>query len=176
MGERDLLKRGWEIAWPLLPPTIALTVALAIAPERAELEAHVWLVVVLGFALVLLRRSVRSTYPPAASPFLRSLDGPRARIERPASLLRVEREVSMARASAFDVHFRLRPTVWNLATELLAFRRGIDLNRDPEPSQAVLGDDLWELVRPDRPQPPQRDAPGIDVERLERVVTALERI
>ena len=176
MGERDLVKRGWEIARPLLPPTIALTVALAIAPERAELEAHVWLVVVLGLALISLRRSVRSTYPPSPSPFLQSLDGRREKIDRPASLLRVEREVSMARASAFDVHFRLRPTLGTLATELLAFRRGVDLSRSPEQSRAVLGDDLWELVRPDRPHPPQRHAPGIDAERLERVVTALERV
>jgi hypothetical protein len=170
------VKRAWEITRPLLPPTIAFATALAIAPERAELEVHVWLLIVLGLALVSLLRIVRSTYPSATSPFLQSLGRRRVRIERPASLLRVEREVSMARASAFDVHFRLRPTLGKLATELLAFRRGLDLGRSPEPTQAVLGDDLWELVRPDRPQPLQRHARGIDEERLERVVTALERI
>ena len=85
----------------------------------------------------------------------------------------------MARASAFDVHFRLRPTLGEARDgDSLAFRRGLDLERGapnrPTPCLGRRG--LWELVRPDRPQPLQRHAAGIDEERLERVVTALERI
>jgi len=40
----------------------------------------------------------------------------------------------------------------------------------------VLGDDVWELVRPDRPQPFERLGTGIDPARLESVVSTLERI
>ena len=45
-------------------------------------------------------------------------------VERPAALSRLEREVSMAGSAAFDLHFRLRPTVTALAAELLSSRRG----------------------------------------------------
>ena len=72
--------------------------------------------------------------------------------------------------------FRLRPVITELATELLSSRRGIELERDPEQARAALGDDVWELVRPDRPQPAERHGSGIDENRLERVVTALERV
>ena len=66
----------------------------------------------------------------------------------------------MAGSAAFDVHFRLRPVIAELAAELLSSRRGIDLERDPERAHAVLGDDVWELVRPDRPQPAERHGSG----------------
>ena len=82
----------------------------------------------------------------------------------------------MAGSAAFDVHYRLRPTVTELAAELLSARRGIDLEREPERARAVLGDDAWELVRPDRPQPAERHGAGIDEATLDRVVTALERV
>ena len=83
----------------------------------------------------------------------------------------------MAARPAFDVHFRLRPMITELAAELLSSRRGIDLERDPERAQALLGDDVWELVRPDRPQPAERHGPGHRrARRSSRVVTALERV
>ena len=82
----------------------------------------------------------------------------------------------MAGSAAFDVHFRLRPVIAELAAELLSSRRGIDLERDPDRAHAALGDDVWELVRPDRPQPAERHGSGIDEAQLGRVVTALERV
>ena len=82
----------------------------------------------------------------------------------------------MAGSAAFDLHFRLRPTVTALAAELLSSRRGIDLDAEPERARLVLGQDAWELVRPDRPAPPERHAPGIGEAELGAVVSALERI
>ena len=79
----------------------------------------------------------------------------------------------MAVSSAFDVHYRLRPALVELAAGLLSSRRGIELETDPARARAVLGDDVWELVRPDRPQPTERDAAGIDPASLDRVVEAL---
>lgn len=161
----------------LLLPTVGLGIALAIAPDRAALEIHVWLLVVLGIVLLVLLATIRSVYPAAPSPFAESLrPAPPAVADRPGSLTRLEREVSMAGTAAFDVHYRLRPSLVVLASGLLSARRGISLEREPERAQAVLGDDAWELVRPDRPQPDQRLAGGIDARTLERVVVALERI
>jgi len=170
------MRRAWRVAELVLLPTIGLAVAVALAPDRAALEVHVWLLVVLGLALVAFLGIVRATYPSGSSPFVASLGQPRVAVERPAALVRLEREVSMAGSAAFDVHFRLRPTLMELAAELLSSRRGIDLEHDPDRAHAVLGDDVWELIRPDRPHPPERHAAGIGAAELGRVVTALEHV
>ena len=55
-------------------------------------------------------------------------------------------------------------------------RRGLRLERDVEESRRLLGPDLWELVRPDRPTPRGRDAPGIPPRRLEEMLDVLEAL
>lgn len=170
------MRRAWRVAELLALPTIGLGVALALAPDRAERAVHVWLLVVLGLALLTFMGVVRSAYPSTPSPFAASLRQPRVAVERPGALVRLEREVSMAGSSAFDVHYRLRPALVELAAGLLSSRRGIDLEREPDRARAVLADDAWELVRPDRPQPAQRLGAGIDAADLARVVSALEQV
>jgi hypothetical protein len=168
--------RAWRVIQLVLLPSLGLVVALLIAPQRATLAIHVWLLIVLGLAFLAFLRLVQALYHPAPSPFERSLRRQQPAAERPGSLSRLEREVSMAGSAAFDVHFRLRPVIAELATELLSSRRGIDLERDPDRAHAALGDDVWELVRPDRTQPTERHGSGIDEAQLGRVVTALERV
>jgi hypothetical protein len=171
-----MLRRAWLVGRLLLFPTIALGVALAIAPSRAALEVHVWLLVVLAFALLAFLGVVAGAYARGPSPFDASLVRHPEPLQRPSSLARLEREVSMAGTAAFDVHFRLRPTVTELASELLFARRGIDMRRDPAAARAVLGDEAWALVEPDRQTPTDRHAAGIDEAEAERILTALERI
>jgi hypothetical protein len=170
------MRRAWRVAELVAIPTIGLGVALALAPDRAALEVHVWLLVVLSLALLAFLAIVRAAYPRTPSPFAASLGRAPVAAERPGGLEHLEREVSMAGSAAFDVHHRLRPLVVELASELLSSNRGIDLDRDPDRAHAVIGDDVWELVRPDRPQPADKHDPGIDEARLERVVMALESI
>jgi hypothetical protein len=93
----------------------------------------------------------------------------------PEDLARLEGQVSLASASAFDLHFRLRPLLRELAASRLA-RRGIDLDAEPGAAQSLLGEEAWELVRADRPEPTDRRAPGFPPARLDAVVTAIERI
>jgi hypothetical protein len=63
----------------------------------------------------------------------------------------------------------------SLAAGLL-LRRGIDIERSPERAAALLGPDVWELVRPDRPAPDDRTAPGVPIETVERALDDLERL
>ena len=41
-------------------------------------------------------------------------------------------DVALAQAGEFDVHFRLRPLLRDIATAGLAMQSGIDLDRQPE--------------------------------------------
>lgn len=90
-------------------------------------------------------------------------------------LARVERELVMGSAAAFDFHRRLRPLLCEVADHRLRLR-GIFADEQPERAQAVLGEDVWELVRPDRPVPDDRHAPGVDLDEVETVVARLERL
>jgi len=169
--------------WPILLlqalglPTLVYAVAVGLTPGRAELITHIYLVVVAGGLLaglaVSLTRSLRTV---GASSFELGL---RRRVRAPVRLQqleRLEREVTVGRQNAWDLHNRLRPTLSETAAGLLATRHGVDLERQPERAASLLGPEAWELVAPGRAAPEHRDAPGVDAALLDRVIAGLERL
>jgi len=108
---------------------------------------------------------------------------PRRRLRRrpPArgqlrELARVERQVTLASGSAFDLHVRLRPTIREIAEYRLLTHYGLLLDEEPEQARGILGEPTWELVRPDRELPENRHAPGLSVGELDEIVSSLERL
>ena len=161
---------------PLLA-SLALGAALAFVPGRRELALHVYELALATLALAWLVGLVTRTHAPAAeSPFDLGLRRPRDEGEPVVELERLEREVSMATTTAFDLHFRLRPRLQRIAAQLLASRRGVDLTTNPTAARRLLGDDAWELVRPDAPAPTDRSGPGVGVTELRATLTALESL
>ena len=155
--------------------TICAGLFLVVLPDRAALVGHIWLVVVLALSLGVALERLRRDLPRRTSSFDAAFAPRGTSRARPASLARAEREVTLATGTAFDVHFRLRPMLQSLSAGLL-LRRGVDVERDPVRAEELLGPDVWELVRPDRPAPDDRSAPGVSIETVERVVADLERI
>jgi hypothetical protein len=101
----------------------------------------------------------------------------RERVSRSApDLAAVDRLLNLSVSSAEDEHVRLRPLVAGLARQRLADHTGVRLDGDPDVAAAAVGPDVWELVRPDRPRPPDRRGRGIEPARLRRMVESLERI
>jgi hypothetical protein len=161
----------------LVLPTIGLVAALVVAPGRAELWGHLYLVCLLGIALVTTVGLLRADEPePAPSAFDAALRRREREAVRLPELARLEREVTLAAASAFDLHYRLRPILREVAGGLLFARRGIDLDQQPDRARAVLGDEAWRLVEPGRPPPGDRHGPGVPPEELARVIERLEAI
>jgi hypothetical protein len=158
----------------LLVPTLALGLALALAPGRATLEVRVWLLVVLAGGLLIVVGAIRESHPPVPSPFDAALARRRPEQHVFPTLAKLAREVSMSTGSAFDFHFRLRPTLREVAQGLLLSRRGIDLDFEPERAREALGEETWELVRAGRPAPDEHRAAGIAPEALARVIASLE--
>jgi hypothetical protein len=155
--------------------TVVLVVLLIVLPGRTELVLHVYALAIAAIVLVQLVRAVRTAHPVAtSSPFDAALRTGRRRNERLPELARVEREVSLGMATAFDLHYRLRPPLRRLAGELLAARRGIDLDGSPEAARKALGDQTWEIVRADREPPRDRYGAGLELATLHAVVTSLE--
>jgi hypothetical protein len=98
-----------------------------------------------------------------------------SRPSRPEDLEQLERYVTIGSASAFDLHYRLRPALVAIAEGLL-WGRGVDLFAEPERARRVLGEDAWELLRPDRPPPEDRHGRALAGGELETVVAAVERV
>jgi hypothetical protein len=93
----------------------------------------------------------------------------------PAQLVRLERAVEWSASSGLAAHTRLRPVLVEIAEARLA-RRGLRLDRDAAEARGLLGPAAWELVRPDRPPPPSREAPGVGPSELDEVLDALEAL
>jgi hypothetical protein len=125
---------------------------------------------------VILPRPARPDRPPTrARRRLRLRRGRRDRSATP-DLAAIDRLLSMSIASAQDEYVRLRPLVREIARQRLADHTGVRLETAPEAAAAILGPEIWELVRPDRERPDDQHARGIAPARLRAMVEALERI
>jgi hypothetical protein len=171
------LRQGLAIArFPVLL-TLVLAIVLVAAPGRTELALHVYVLLVAAFGLGHLLTALRAALPPRRpSPFDAALSMRARPTRRIPELERMEREVSLGLATAFDLHYRLRPRLRRIAAELLAARRGIELDESPEAARRALGDDAWEIVRDDREPPPERYGAGLDIGSLRLAVAALENL
>jgi hypothetical protein len=69
----------------------------------------------------------------------------------------------------------LRPLLREIAAVGLN-RRGIRMARNPAAARELLGDELWEIVRPGRPTPADPRAPGVTLEELAQMTDRLEQL
>jgi hypothetical protein len=154
---------------------LALLLLFSAAPRGRLVDGYVlFLGGLLLFGLVQATRTAAPSDEPSAFDEARR---PRRRLpQRPRELAKLEREVVLAATSAFDVHFRLRPILRDVAAHRLATRRGLALDSGSTPVREALGSELWEIVRPDRPPPRDRLAPGLALPRLRAALAVLERI
>ena len=157
--------------------TVVFVIALLFFPKQAGLAGHIYIVLLAATALGRLVQMVRRAHPTTRrSAFDAALRKHPRKVERPEELQKIEREVALGAATAFDLHYRLRPSLRGIARELLAARRGIDLEANPAAARRELGDEAWEIVRPDREPPTVRFGAGLDLGSLRTVVAALERL
>jgi hypothetical protein len=162
-----------------LPIVLSLgLVAVAVAlPGRVDQAFRVFVLAVAAYGLAQLLVALYASRPVASwSPVDQALQPAPERPAHVEELERIEREVVIAQSTAFDLHFRLRPTLRRIASELLRSRRGLDLDGDPDAARRALGDETWALVRSDRPPPDDRFGPGLELATLHRVVDSLEAI
>jgi hypothetical protein len=162
---------GWG-AFTLVA-AIALLLARVFEPGRLELELDIFILAVGGVALFDVVILIREAYPleGPVTQIARALEHEEEEPQRLRELQRVERELTMATSSSFDLHARFRPLVRDIATARLGAR-----GRKLEESEDELGEELWELVRPDRPIPTDRHGAGVSPEAVRRVVERLEAL
>jgi hypothetical protein len=156
--------------------TLVFLLVRVMAPHSHEAELAVYLLVVGSIALLSLVLATRTAYPPDRSMLAAALAREPPGPSRPAELERLEREVTLATTTAFDLHYRLRPTLREIALQRLADRHNVALDAGGPEVEAALGEELWELVRPDREPPVVRYAPGLPPPAVQRIVERLEAL
>jgi hypothetical protein len=159
---------------PAVLAAVVLVGLLALRSLSTSRALAIWIVVVAALALLLLVRDSRG--PRHASRFEQALRGRIEPSQQPVELLRMERELELGIADATHAHRRLLPLLRAAAEARLASRRGIDLDRRPELAEALLGEDVWELLRPDRPEPADRHGPGVPRASVTAVIERVESL
>jgi hypothetical protein len=162
-----------RLTLPFLLVTVGFVIALGLHPVSTNriLAAYVLVLAALGLELMTRVLSSRSESG-RPSEFEQALTRDRHKPTRPTDLLRIERELSLGVASAGHLHARLLP----LLREAAAARLGFDLYRFPARAHAALGDEAWELLRPDRPAPEDRHGTGAPLRKVEHCIETLERL
>jgi hypothetical protein len=118
-------------------------------------------------AATALRLRAAQRHEPATPPA--RADEPPLRLRQIAAMLRD------AEASEHGVNRSLRPFLLPIASARLA-RRGVDLTLAPERARELLGDGVWEIVRPDRPAAVTRVGHGIAGTDLRAAIERLEQL
>jgi hypothetical protein len=162
-----------SVSWAAVLGAVPFALALIFLPGRRELALDLFLLLVAAGAIIALVQALSGVAPRAPT---RRVTRPRRVSQRLPELDRTERAVLLSASTAFDLHYRLRPVLREVAAQKLASRRGLSLDVDTEASRAVVGETTWELVRPDREPPEQRFDRGIAATQLREVVAVLERI
>jgi hypothetical protein len=162
-----------RIATYFVVTTIALIVVLGLHPVSSTRIAAGY---VLALAAIGLDAAIRilgaASWGERSSLFEHVVSRKPPDPGRPSEIVRIEREITLGTTSAGHLQTRLVPLLRDAASA----RLGIDFDVHPDRARAALGDETWELLRPDRPEPIDRSAPGLPIRRVREVIDELERL
>jgi hypothetical protein len=157
--------------------TALLVVMLAVRPISTRQILASYVLLLAAVALAALTRIARNPWDAAPPSELdAALRRYVVRSMRPQELVRTEREITLGTSNAGNSHKRLLPILREAAAARLAAGHNIDLERRPEAARTLLGEETWQLLRPDRPEPPDHDAAGIPMRQLRAVIDTLEKL
>ena len=157
--------------------TVGMAITLSVRPVSSATILGAYVLAVAAIALSAFTRAARGASAwQEASRFEQALRGKVEAPVRPPELVRTEREVTLGIANAGHLHARLLPILREAAAARLAAHDNVELARRPEVARALLGDEAWELLRPDLPPPADRNAPGIPLRQIRALVDTLERL
>ena len=95
-------------------------------------------------------------------------------VRKPRDLESIQTTVAAQSRTAAGVHYWLRPLVSDVAAARLSAGAGVALD-DPR-AASLVPRPLWDLIRPERPAPEDRLAPGLTPRQLALVLDQLEAL
>ena len=155
----------------------AILFAAGVLPSSRAISLGIVLLVAIAFVeLFLAVRVADESGARATLLFEEALRPQQAAHRRPTELERMEREIVLGSAAAVWARHRLLPRLRTAATARLSARHGIDFDRNPRAARELLGEDAWEMLRPDLPEPADSTIPGIPREQIAALLTRLESV
>jgi hypothetical protein len=161
-----------RVASGLVLATALLVIMLGVRPIATGTLVAAYVLVLAAIGIASLTRLLAGEPDLRASAFERALTREPDPPTRPPELVRVEREITLGVSTAGHFYLRLLP----LLRDVAAARLGYDLELRPALARERLGDDVWALLRPDRPEPADRHASGVPLTEVRRVVDRLEAL
>jgi len=154
---------------------VALTVGMA-APRYRGAAAQLFLIVAGALVIRILLQAVRIVAPaPGPLAFDRALVPPPVRAIRWAGEPdRIAFEVGSATHRSMELHHQFRRRLRRLAADRLEADHGVDLDADPDAARRLLGEQAWALLRPDLEPPDDRFGPGMPIDDVTAIVSAVE--
>src|SRR4029079_6088738 len=110
------------------------------------------------------------------SRFEQALRGRKPAASQPEELLRMDRVLVLGSADADHAPRQPLPLLRATAAARIATRHGFELERRPDEARALLGDDVWELLRPDRPEPQDRHRTRVPAPSVGAVIERVESL
>ena len=160
----------------LIAATAALIVALFLSGAARGTALYAYVLLLVAVAVVALETRIASAFP-ATPPFggpVRRRGEPDARVPQLDELVL---RLGGGDPNAFDLHYRLRPLVQEIAAARLARHHGLELDSQPERAHSLVGRRTWELVRPERDPPDDVwNARGWSEVELSELVDELEAL
>jgi hypothetical protein len=171
------VKLRGRLGWTVTLSAIALVALLAPPRLSTSRALAIWLVIVAALVLVaLIRESRERGGPVPPSRFEQALRRRKPATAQPEELVRMEREILLGIADADHAHRQLLPLLRATAGARLAARHGLEPGRRPELERELLGEEVWQLLRPDRPEPADRHGPGPAQEQVVAVIEKVESL
>jgi len=164
---RSALTRGLVCLVPV-GLAAALRLSLPLVVLAALLGVVVMLVGVVTVLITQVRTEAGSSFAVAAQ---RRVVTP---VRRPRDLERLQTLVAGRSPTAIGVQQWVRPLLADIAATRLRLGQGIDLT-DPAAAELVP-EPLWDLIRPGRPEPADRNGPGLTMPELTQLVDQLEAL
>jgi hypothetical protein len=155
--------------------TVALVALLGARPISLETILAGYAIVVAAIGMAALTRAMRESRFDNPSPFERALTRERVPPTRPNELIRVERDLLLGTENAGHFHARLLPILCGAASARLS-KHGVDLARQPDAAQRLLGNELWRFVQPDREAPDDLYASGPSIRVVRGLVERIEAL
>jgi hypothetical protein len=149
--------------------SIVSAYVVAAQPAARNVTLHIYVFLVGGLLMLGIVAAAGDAVPKRQRSDLdAALNEAAPRARGLPELEKLEREVTLSAASAYDLHYRLLPHLRAIAQARLE-RSG------HEPGPDKLGR-WWELLRPDREPPEDRMAKGISAHDLRELVRDLARM
>jgi len=155
---------------------VPLLVVLAVLPGDRSRALDIYVVYLGALLLLVLARTTAGEREARSRSLLDPRDDDKPQDDRIAELDRLERDVVLATGSELDQHVRINPLLRDVVEHRLWTSRGIELEKDPERARTILGAELYELVKPGRPDPNARYFKGLDLPALSSVLDRIEAI